>query len=79
MSRPEAVAVAYAEQNFGRKSFDPDGRGYNINVIECGARWCVQLYPARDPATGDVRYIGGGVELELQKSDLAVVKHELTQ
>lgn len=77
--RPEKIAVTYAEQHLGRKSFDPDGKGYKINVIECGARWCVQLYPADDPKTGLPTYIGGGVELELRKSDLAVVKHVRTQ
>jgi len=77
--RPEAVAVRYAEQHFGKRSFDPDGKGYNINVIGCGDSWCVQLYPALDAATAAPRYAGGGVHLTLRKIDMAVVNVWRTQ
>ena len=78
--RPETVAVEYAQQKLGRDFLDPDGKGYNINVIGCGERWCVSLNPGHDPKTGlPPLNIGGGVEIELRKSDLTVLKLSITQ
>ncbi|MFQ3896179.1 MULTISPECIES: hypothetical protein [unclassified Sphingobium] len=77
--QPEVAAVRYAEDHFGRKSFDPDGKGYNINVIDCGNLWCVSLHPAFDPKTFSLRYAGGGIEMELRKSDSKVVSVSRTQ
>ena len=78
--RPEDVAVKYAEQRWGREFFDPQGKGYNINVVDCGTHWCVQLAPFHDPKSLEPRFtFGGEIELELRKTDLAVTKQALTQ
>ena len=77
--RPEVAAIRYVEDHFGPKSFDPDGKGYNINVIECGNLWCVSLHPAFDPKSFSPRYAGGGIEMKLRKSDSKVVSVWRTQ
>jgi hypothetical protein len=78
--RPETVAVEYVERKFGGSYFDPRAKGYNINVRECGERWCVSLNSPLDPKTGALPFqIGGGAEIELRKSDLAVMKATFQQ
>ena len=77
--RPETVAVKYAEEKFGKRSFNPEGKGYNINVIDCGNNWCVMLSPALDPSDLSPRYAGGSAHLWLRKADLAVINTVQTQ